>query len=147
MSTTALATLSKGELESKVRGLMAARSRSEREGASIRDALYGSLGSVSAFTASGLLGLVEGRVRNKDGSPCSLGPVPLPLAAGVPLTLVSWFWDPGRQVSAAAHGCMGMLGGSLGRGWGTAWRQRATQEKQGVGAEDLTPEEQSLVFE
>jgi hypothetical protein len=137
--------MSKDELASKVRGLLASRSRAERDGESIRQALYTSLGAGSAFATGALLGLVEGRVRNKDGTPCSLGPIPLPLAAAIPLVLVSWFFDPARQVSAAAAGATGLLGGTMGRGWGTAWRARGGAEK--VGAEDaLTAAEQEIVF-
>lgn len=126
------------------------KSAARRDGASMEafgTKVADTLGNGTAWATAALVGVVEGRFRNKDGSPLSLGPVPLPLLGVAGLTGLAWFWNPAGQVSYASAGLAGYHGGTMGRGWGTAWRAKRGVEGVGEADDDLTPEEAALVFQ
>lgn len=143
--TTALMERPKPVLAKMVGNLEAARGRERRAAEKMGEKLMDTLGTGTAFATAALVGLAEGRISNKDGSPLSLGPVPLTLAVATGLTGLSWFWNPNQQVSYASAGCAGAYGVTLARVWGRTWKAKAGGVS-GVGYAGLTPEEQALAY-
>ena len=146
MSKTALAE----KLERKDNQL----ARERREGEKLATTLGRTLGaSVTGPATAGLTGFIEGRVRNKDGTMLSLGPVPLPVCVGVP-ALVGSVFDHflSNQLAFVASAQFGLAAGTLGRAYGTAARikkgetvatsDRATGLVQG---DDWSEEERELL--
>lgn len=153
--STELATLSRTALVRAVENAKTREIRERRSSEKLLDKVSDVAGGVTAFTAAAAVGIVEGRVQNPDGTPLSLGPVPLPLAVGTMLSALSFFWNPLGQVSAAQNGLMGAYGAAKGRAWGTMWKLRSkggTTPKKGtrISGEDpfigsLSPEEQAML--
>lgn len=87
------------------------------------------LGIGTAATAAGLIGYIQGRVRNKkDNTELSLGPIPATVAASALLTGVSFFYNPGGQFTYAAAGCMAAFTNDYAKRLGT----KAYAKKHGV---------------
>lgn len=111
-----LAELSKPDLLKRAQGLSNSIKR-QRSLAEMASAKVTSLaGGVTAAASGFAIGYAETSIRNKDGTPMSLGPLPLALAAGVALKMTALFFDPAQQVSAAANGALGAYGATMGRG-------------------------------
>lgn len=100
--------------------------RGDVKTAVLTEKVYRALGGLTALSAAGVVGIMEARFRNKDKTPLSLGPVPAHLLVGTGLSITSFFVNPAGQVSSAADGCLGAYGATIGRGWGNAWRTKAS---------------------
>ena len=128
-----LAELPKNELLRRATSLHASIKRERNRSEALGEKVLSVLGGVTA-TATGFgIGYVESKVRNKDGTPMSIGPVPLAMAVGVGATITSLFFDPAGQVSAAAHAAMGAYGSTVGRGF--AMKSAASTPK--VSGQDI----------
>lgn len=112
-----LAELSKTDLLKRAHGLASSIKRQRNLAEAASEKIQGLLGGVTAGATGFAVGLVETKVRNPDGTPLSLGPVPLALATGAGLSMLSLFFDPMGQVKAAACGSLGAYGATMGRGW------------------------------
>ncbi len=143
---TELSGQSKTALAKAVTRLQASKDRQKREAQSMGTKLSHAIGGITAGATAAAVGIAEGRFRNRDGTPLSVGPIPLPLAAGAAALGLSWWWNPGNQVSAAYAGCMGAYAVSIGRGWGKTWRAKAGVQGIGHDTDDLSPAEAELVF-
>jgi len=142
--TTALMDRSKTALAGMVSRLEAGKVRERRSAEVLGSKLMDTIGGGTALATAAAIGLAEGRISNKDGSPLSLGPVPLTLAAAAGLTGLSWFWNPNGQTAFAAAGAAGGYGVTLGRVWGRTWKAKSGVA--GVGYAELSPEEQALAY-
>lgn len=112
-----LAELPKNELLRRATSLQASIRRERNRSEALGDKVLNTLGGVTAAATGFGIGYLEAKVRNKDGTPMSVGPVPLALAAGGALSLTALFFDPAGQVSAAACGALGAYGSTVGRGY------------------------------
>lgn len=124
--TTDLVQRSKSALAAMVERGQAASKRENARTVQFTEKLYKGLGGITAMSTAAAVGVVEARFRNKDKTPLSLGPVPAHLLVGTGLTITAFWMDPFGQVSAAAQGCHGAYGATIGRGWGNAWRAKAS---------------------
>lgn len=111
-----LAELSKTDLLKRAQGLSNSIKRQKTLAQHAGEKIEALVGGVTASAAGFAVGYVETSVRNKDGTPMSLGPVPLALAVGGALSMVGLFFNPAGQVSAAANGALGAYGATMGRG-------------------------------
>jgi len=128
-----LAELPKQDLLRRAQSLQNSIKRERNRAEALGDKVMGALGGVTA-TATGFgIGYLETRVRNKDNTPMSVGPVPLALAAGGGLSLLALFVDPAGQVSSAACGALGAYGSTIGRGYA----MKANASKPKVSGEDI----------
>lgn len=100
--------------------------RNDAKSDQLTQKVYRALGGLTALSTAAIVGIVEARFRNKDKTPLSLGPIPAQLLAGTGLQITAFFVNPLGQVSSAADGCLGAYGATLGRGWGNAWRTKAS---------------------
>ena len=127
--STQLATMSKSALVKKTQGLLSSSERSKTKNAKAGDKMLQVLGIGTAATAAGLIGYIQGRVRNKkDNTELSLGPVPATVAASALLTGISFFYNPGGQTTYAAAGCMAAFTNDYAKKLGT----KAYAKKNGV---------------
>jgi hypothetical protein len=118
--STQLATMSKSALVKRVTGLTSASQRKKAENVKAGDKMLQVLGIGTAATAAGIIGYVQGRVRDKkDNTELSLGPVPVTVAAATLFTGVSFFYNPGGQLTYAAAGCMAAFTSSYAKALGT----------------------------
>ena len=146
--TTELVKRSKSALVGVIESGKRAIEKDRRKTAQTTEKVYRALGGITALSTAAAVGVVEARVRNKDGTPLSLGPVPAHLMVGTALTITSFFANPFGQVSSAADGCLGAYGATMGRGWGNAWRAKAGGTKVSGDWEDsleVAMEEEALL--
>lgn len=130
-----LATLSKDDLLRRAQSLQGSIKRAKNATENLGGKVERLIGGATA-TATGFgIGYIETSVRNKDGTPMSLGPLPLALAVGGALSLGALFFDPMGQVSAAAAGAMGAYGATMGRG--AAMKAAADKVKPKVSGQEL----------
>lgn len=144
-----LATLSKSALARRVESLQRAKASASRAAEQVGEQVLSVAGGGVAWGAAAAVGVAETRWRNKDGSPLSLGPVSLGLAAGTLLLGTSTVYDPGGMISAAAYGALASDGVTRGRGWGVAWRAKSSAPKVGgigaYGVDALSDEELAML--
>lgn len=123
---TDLVQRSKSALAAMVERGQAASKRESARTVALTEKVYNVLGGLTAMSTAAVVGVMEARFRNKDKTPLSLGPVPAHLLVGTGLSITSFWMDPAGQVTAAAQGCHGAYGATIGRGWGNAWRAKAS---------------------
>lgn len=144
---TDIAQSSKGALVRQVEGLYRARARSKAQALEMGERVTDVIGEGLALATGAVVGAAEGRYRNKDRSPLSLGPVPLPLAVAV-ASSVAGLATGRRSFNYAAAGALGAWGYRLGQGWGA--KQLAKLGRKGVSGigEDweLSDAEKDVVF-
>jgi hypothetical protein len=146
-------------LETRERSLAVARGRERKASETVKAVAVMAGGGAAAAVSAGLVGFIEGRVRNKDGSMISLGPVSLPaavatlsglatagmFAAGMPI---------GSQIASHITSAnAGLATGTWARAQGALRRQKVldgqSKDKKGVGGsgdplDALSPEERKL---
>ena len=124
-----LAELSKTDLLKRAQGLTNSISRQRNLAKAAGEKIETLVGNVTAGAVGFGIGYIETAIRNKDGTPMSLGPVPLALAVGTSLSLVSMFWNPANQVSSASCGAIGAYGATMGRGFALKQAEKKTGQK------------------
>ena len=144
---TDLTKTSKGALVRKVEAMSRGKDRQRaaalRAGETVQD-VVGT--GIAGATAAGL-GYAAGRYRNKDGSPMSLGPVPLEIAAATAATIGAVVTG-NRAFSYAAAGAIGAYAYKQGEAFGA--KQLAKAGRRGVSGvgEDfgLDDDEEALIW-
>lgn len=131
---TALAELSKTALVKKASGLMNSAKRERNAAEQLGEKVMQAAGTLTATASGFAIGFCEQHFQNKDGSPLSLGPVRLGLAGAFALSGLGLFWNPGQQITAAANGCAGAYGATLGRGTAIAMAKKDAQKTAPVSA-------------
>jgi len=134
MADTALMSQPKSTLAKRVSTLNNRIRREKAASAELGERVADLMGGGVAFATGAGLGFLEGRFRNNDKSPISLGPVPLTLAfatASSGLALATG----NRWVIAAAHGSFGAYGHSLGLASGAEGRVSKAARVSGIGDE------------
>lgn len=132
--------------------------RTEEEKAEILELLGRTAGAtVVGPGVSAIVGFIETRWPNKDGTPLSLGPVPLSVVIGAPMLIGSLFpWVGAKQMSYVACALFGGASYRLGHAYGAVSRVKALAKKKGlkisgedgheaIGAEEWTEEERALL--
>ena len=97
---------------------------------------------LTAPAVAGAVGFAETRLPNKDGSPASLGPIPLSGIVGGALGVGALFASDhpivADQIAFAGAGCMGLAAGSMGRAAGVKSRAKKLAKKN-KGKKKLSP--------
>ena len=141
--STDLAQASKGALVRQVERLHKSRAREKAKALETGERVTDLLGVSLAGITGAVVGAAEGRFRNRDKSPLSVGPVPLPLATAA-VASVGALFTGNRSFAYAAAGALGAMGYNLGKGWGAS--TLAKSGVSGVGEERLSDVEHELLF-
>lgn len=145
-------------LESRERSLAVARGRERKASETVKAVAIMAGGSAAGVASSGLVGFIEGRFRNKDGSMISLGPVSLPATVATLSSIASVglfaAGMPGASAVAAhvTSANAGLATGTWARAQGALRRQKVadkSKNQKGVGGsgdplDALSPEERKL---
>lgn len=105
------------------------RQREVAQQATVMDTLHRIGGaSLIAPASAAVTEFIRNRWVNKDGTPLSFGPVPLPAALGVGLAMLSIYPSAySRQFSYAAAGQLSLLGASYGAAMGVKARLKKAE--------------------
>jgi hypothetical protein len=144
---TDIAKQSKPALVRQVETLARSRVRARSQALEMGERISDVIGEGLALATGAAVGAAEGRFRNKDRSPLSLGPVPLPVVVAV-TSSVAGVMTGRRSFNYVAAGALGAWGYRLGQGWGA--KQLAKSGRKGVSGigEDwqLNEAEREIVF-
>ncbi len=136
MSQTALKSLPRTALEKKVNSLTNRIAKGNREASVMGERVAGAMGGGVAFATAVSVGFVEGRYRNNDGTPLSLGPVPLTLVAAAAGSAVA-LATGNRFAQSASDGAIGAYGYGLGLSQGAKNRGKKSRKVSGLGDEQM----------
>lgn len=136
---TALKSQSKTALAKRVTSLSNRINREKRAAEEVGERVAGVLASGVALATATSIGFVEGRFSNKDDSPLSVGPVPLPLAVAAGTSLIG-LATGSRWAEAATSGAVGAWGYGLGLAHGQKSRTSKAKKVSGIGDELMDAE-------
>ena len=145
MAETALMSQSKTVLAKRVASLNNRIRREQTQAAELGERVADLMGGGVAFATAAGLGFMEGRFRNNDRSPLSLGPIPLTLAAAVSTSGVA-IATGNRWATAAAQGAWGAYGHTIGLAAGGEGRVKRARKVSGIGDELMEDEEAEHYF-
>ena len=142
---TDLASRPKSALVKQVESMYRSRAREKSRAMEVGTRVSDLLGTGLAMATGAAVGAAEGRFRNKDRTPLSLGPVPLPLAVAAVSSAAGLFTGR-RAFNYAAAGAVGAFGYNIGKGWGAKALSKAGRVS-GVGEDwELNDAERAVVF-
>ncbi|TPV93784.1 MAG: hypothetical protein B7733_18675 [Myxococcales bacterium FL481] len=145
MAETALMSQSKTALAKRVASLNNRIRREKESSAELGERVADLMGGGVAFATAAGLGFLEGRFRNNDRSPLSLGPIPLTLAAAASASGIA-IATGSRWANAAANGAFGAYGHTIGLAAGNEGRVKRVRRVSGIGDELMEDEEAEHYF-